>query len=309
MNPHSLAKEVKHLKRGTARWIAARRPCPQAEEGDVLLWINANSGQIISHDVVSANAPPSQLWESFRRALCEPTLGAPVRPRRVQAACPQLGSVLKSLAPLLDFEAEVRKLPPQADELLDNLVSALRAEGRSYLDVEGVTPELVGALATKGAIFAERAPWDHIVDSELFSIGGLAEDLLFCSVMGGGGIEYGVGVFRTEEVARQALAGELRGGFPGLSITFEPVEALGRRMAADAARHGWELTAQGEIVVVLNCAAPELAATPEDIQLAIEVLDVVGAVSDRVIAEGMCPLAGRATLGGKDISFAWPAAV
>src|SRR5688572_16857521 len=128
MNPDSLAKEVKHLKRGTGRWIAARRPCPQSvEEADVLLWINANSGEIISHDVLTPNAPPSRLWESFRRALCEPALGAPVRPRRVQVACPQLGSVLQSLAPLLDFEAEVRKLPPQADDLLDGLLNALRA--------------------------------------------------------------------------------------------------------------------------------------------------------------------------------------
>jgi len=310
MNLQSLVTEAQQVKRGTGRWLGARRRCHASapEPLDVLLWINANSGEILSHDLVPPDAPPTRLWESFRRAVCDPDTGRPVRPRRVQVACPQLGSMLKGLAPLLDFEAELRPLPPPAEEMLDALLEHLGSPDRSYLDVQGVTPELVAEVAAVAVHFADLAPWEHMSDASLFALGGLTDEPLYCSILGLAGECFGLAVFRTAEAAQKGLAGELGETFPGLSITFEELEDIGPRMATDVDRHGWPVTEHGEFVLVMNCDRPDPLPSAEELELARAVLHAVGSSAEHILAEGLQTLSAQGNLEGKRIDILWPVA-
>jgi AhpD family alkylhydroperoxidase len=94
------------------------------------------------------------------------------------------------------------------NEELRYVIAAARAsvdtiEGTSQpalLEAKGMSMEHVRAFADAAAMFYDAAPWERIRNDELIRIDQprVDDDMSFCSVLGSGGDEFGLGFYRVE---------------------------------------------------------------------------------------------------------------
>jgi tetratricopeptide (TPR) repeat protein len=181
--------------------------------------------------------PPEQkTFETALNALgdfaCNCRL-AGYRPGKIQVKDPELADYLR------DFLAEADILVEQHDKLftLDETICEM-AENLSgkpslagALDSKGVTVEAMCAFADAACKFYEAQPWRHLTDEDVIEIDSPRIDasMKFLSVLGAGGMVFGLGFYGSLDQYEAMCRGENIGSLPKYdhwSVLFGPISDL-----------------------------------------------------------------------------------
>jgi tetratricopeptide (TPR) repeat protein len=173
------------------------------------LVLNLDKKWIQGADIGQAYPTPEQMLETLFQAMAEPPKGAGQKPHRPTQIRFEDATMATALAPELDkisIAGQHRSLPEVVNELVTDMETYMRGgpEHPGLLSVKGVTPELVGELFAAAAEFYRAAPWVHLTGQQALAVRVSPErQARFVLVMGGGGMEYGLAVYRRwEDVLR-----------------------------------------------------------------------------------------------------------
>ena len=157
--------------------------------------------------VYQASAEPEapnakRLLDVLQKAMQEPLAGAePHRPRMVQFEQKRWVDALRKDLAALYIGVETAERPESAQLLVDSFLKQMAGEGPtavSLMEIDGITPELLGGFFAAAAEFYEAEPWD-LFGEELLGVHVFPDRQRFAIVMGGGGMEYGLAAFRQLE--------------------------------------------------------------------------------------------------------------
>lgn len=174
-----------------------------------LLVFNIQTGVLQKMEVLQEYPKAQQLSTLLAQAMQEPPKGVgqkPHRPTQIQLEDDALVADLSS--ELKPFNIDVQHHPrlEGMNEIIDDLEEHLRGgpELPGLLSVKGVTPQLAAGLFAAAAQFYRDAPWVHLSDQQTLAVRVTPEEQpRFVQVMGGGGVEYGLAMYRRwEDVER-----------------------------------------------------------------------------------------------------------
>jgi len=139
------------------------------------------------------------------------------RPTRVEVREPDLAEALR---PMLE-EAGIELALTERLEVIDDVLVEMTRKfagsvgSTSFFSGPGVNRERVRAFAEAAAAFYRAAAWNQLTDEDLLQVGSVVPDegLRCFTVLGGGGIERGLGFYRTERDFRRLLAEETAAQF------------------------------------------------------------------------------------------------
>jgi hypothetical protein len=120
-------------------------------------------------------------------------------------------------------------------------------EQPGLLMVKGAMPELIGSLFAAAAEFYRAEPWVHLDNYQIIALRQPAErDFHFTSVMGNGGVEYGLALYRTWADAEHFFAGhdnpmDAMPASGARSLFFDEVELLPLADMEAIQQYGWEI--------------------------------------------------------------------
>lgn len=202
---------TRHLPRLPETWyVAVRRlrtwVAPPDEEPWrplILLIFNQNKRLIQNMDMLAAPPTPEQVVEMLLVAMHKPPQGThqkPHRPRRLVFDDPDL---VASIAPTIATLA-IEVTEQEHVELLDDVVQDLETHLREgapdipgLLSVPGVTQELAAGVFSAAAMFYRAAPWAQLANAHVLAVRvPWEQQARFALVLGNGGVEYGLAVYR-----------------------------------------------------------------------------------------------------------------
>lgn len=231
-------------------WIAP--PDEDPWQPYVLVILNLDTGMLQKLEAVPTPPPPTALWPILLETMQKPNKQLGQKPHRPQQILFQDAALATTLA----SEAEKIGIPVQhypdlegIGDLVRDLEEHMRGgpEHPGLLSVKGVTPELAGGLFAAAAEFYRAAPWVHLTDSQTLAVQVAPEKKpRFVQVMGNGGVEYGLAMYkRWEDVERMYSFAdsplELLPAGGGHSFTFNAVNLLPFDDLEAIEKYGWEV--------------------------------------------------------------------
>lgn len=190
-------------------WIAP--PDEEPVRPWLTLALNLEQGTIQNSELSEEQPDIEMMLACVLTAIQKPPreLGQkPHRPKSILLEAEEAGlidAVTQELAALqITVEANHHLLV--IDDVVAELEDHLRGgdELPGLLSVEGVTPVLAGDVFAAAAAFYRAAPWVYLIDRQTFAVQVAPEKSpRFVQVMGGGGVEYGLAMYRRwEDVER-----------------------------------------------------------------------------------------------------------
>jgi len=241
-------------------WHVAVRPlriwiAPPGEDPArplIVIIVNGTAGVIQKFDL--AEAPPSseRMLELIRQAMQTPPPGVRQkahRPSRIEFEDEHLAAAVAAGLEEIGISVEAHPRPEVVDPIVRELESSMR-EGQpeipGLLSVKGVTPELVGGVFSAAAEFYRAAPWVQLADIHVLAVRVAWErQPRFGLVMGNGGMEYGLAMYRRWEDVERAFEEDdpfetlpLGGGH---SLTFDAVDLVPFDDLEAMEHYGWEV--------------------------------------------------------------------
>jgi hypothetical protein len=189
----------------------------------LILIVSANTGLIFGSDLMPEEPSPKLVADALFHAMRHPPSGLaePQQPHAIAVGNPALLEPLQDLLKNagLDTQVFTTKLADEFYDIIRQLESHLRggvAEIPGMLESPGVTVELLQGAFEAAAAFYRAAPWVHLSNDQVLAIRHPNEsDYRYAIVMGQGGVEYGIVMYRSwSDVKRLALDNEdpLRAG-------------------------------------------------------------------------------------------------
>ncbi len=233
-------------------WIAPPDETPI--QPTLVLILNLDKGIIQKSDIATETPAADELLADLTEAMVTPPPGMRLKAHRpdhliLETTDRQLEATLTEALATLEITVEALSHLDVVDEVVTDLEEHLRGgpEIPGLLSVKGVTPALVGALFDAAADFYEAEPWIHLVDTDTFAVQVAPEkSTRFVQVMGGGGVEYGLAMYRRwEDVER--LFGfadnplEMLPPQGGHSFIFEQITTLPFADAEAMEQYGWRI--------------------------------------------------------------------
>jgi hypothetical protein len=232
-------------------WIAP--PDEEPRRPFILLIFNQNKRLIQTMDLLETSPAPEQVVEMLLAAMHQPPQGTrekPHRPRRLVFDDPDLvASIAPTIATLAIEVAEQEHL-----ELLDDVVHDLEMHLRDgapdmpgLLSVRGVTQELAAGVFSAAAEFHRAAPWAQLANVHVLAVRVPWEQKARCAlVLGNGGVEYGLAVYRRwEDVERVFQVAdhpwEMIPPEGGHSLLFSEITLLPFDDLEAIEQYGWEV--------------------------------------------------------------------
>ena len=143
--------------------------------------------------------------------------GVQFRPTRVEMRDPGLAEVLRPVIEEAGIELALTDRLEAIDEVLAEMTRRLAgpAGSTSLYSGPGVTVERVRAFAEAAAAFHQAALWNQLTDEDLIRVDTPVPDdcLRWFTVLGGAGVEHGLGFYRTEQDLRRLLTQETAAQF------------------------------------------------------------------------------------------------
>jgi tetratricopeptide (TPR) repeat protein len=180
----------------------------------VVMVLDLDHDFILGNDMFAQAPTPDEVFRALRNVIRRPApgTGRPRRPERILFDDPALTEALAAPLAELNIACETQPLPMLA-EIVRGLEAHLRGgepEHPGMLSVEGVTPELVGELFAAAGEFYRAAPWVPLTNGQAFALRFPAEGgpEWIASVMGNGGVEYGIALYKSWPVFEAMFLGE-----------------------------------------------------------------------------------------------------
>ncbi len=243
------------LGEGSETWQVARlrlRTWVREADGELhrpwlMIVIGVPSGLVLAMNVEEKTPAPERVRSLLDQAIVRPQAGPPGRPDRVICAEPELAT---AIAPWLEAHGITGRLgeTPELQEVVESLEEHLR-DGPllpGLLDTPGVTPNQVGNLFAAAAYFYREAPWRFVSDEHPLVVRFPADSTKdrYVIVMGNGGIEFGLAVYRSAEqlaVAYSDLLPEVQVTlFDQESITYGEIQDLAFSDLDAFEQNNWE---------------------------------------------------------------------
>jgi tetratricopeptide (TPR) repeat protein len=193
------------------------------------------------------------------------------RPTRVEVRDPGLAEALRPALEEAGIELELADRLEAIDEVLAEMTRRFAgpAGSTSLFSGSGVSIERVRAFAEAAAAFHQAALWNQLTDEDLIRVDTPVPDdcLRWFTVLGGAGVEHGLGFYRTEQDFRRLLTQETATQFlAGARLwlfSFEPVFELPIPDSELWETHGLPL-AHAEAYPSLMCAESSGPGEPAD---------------------------------------------
>jgi tetratricopeptide (TPR) repeat protein len=174
------------------------------------LIFNLSAGTIRGHDI-GTSPTASNAKKMLFRAMTKPEAKMdenPERPARIFFEDEAWMTALRLALQEIGVECRLRPQTDLSRELVAELETYMRGDRPvipGLLRQKRVNPPLIGALFEAAAEFYRAAPWVQLGNNHLLSLSVSSQkEPYYATVMGQGGVEYGLGVYQTwEQVERQ----------------------------------------------------------------------------------------------------------
>ncbi len=179
-------------------WIAPPDETPYRPY--VVLTLSATTGMLIGNALLERAPTADEVRAALFKAMAKPPriAGPAQRPREVILAD---RAWVNELAPAFDeigVQLIERPLPDEVQDIIGELESSM-TEGDDLpglLSIKGTTPESIGRFFNAAAEFYRAEPWVKLYNSQLLAVRHpAARDYRFVSVLGNGGVEYGLATY------------------------------------------------------------------------------------------------------------------
>jgi len=218
--PRAAKKSPLEVPQSTDTWYFASRRLRAwivAEDDEpvrpyLLIVVNLSTG-LIQNLTVGKKPVPEEAQKTLFTAMTRPPRGLKIEPQRPARIFFEDRQLQQSLAPALQevgVQTMYRPRPGELDELVEELEAQLggdRAEIPDLLSGVRVTAKMIGALFAAAADFYRAAPWVQLANEDVLAIRVPPQkEPYFVSVMGQGGVEYGLALYKKwEDVQRMYL--------------------------------------------------------------------------------------------------------
>lgn len=248
---------LKQLPQKHETWFFCQRTLAmelggEAVEPTVLALVNLTDMQILQLNIYESALDAAVGRDLLLQAMSQPVQGSqsPHRPATVMF---EQADLMQALAPTLgeiQVEASLGQAPPLIDTILSELAHAFvktPAEVPGLLSVAGTNPKMIASLFEAASQFYRAAPWKTIFDAQTLAVTiDPPGEELFVQVMGNGGMEFGLSLYRSwEDVLRMfEFAGSPLDILPEAGIhglTFEAKSDLPPEDQAALRKYGWKI--------------------------------------------------------------------
>ncbi len=247
----------------------------------VIMVVEVESESILQTAMQLEEVTPETLDTILRRAVLLPACGEPHRPGLVLI---RSGDNKLSISNWLDeAEVEFRIADlPTIDSIYERMKDDLFTDSRSGLiDIEGVTPELIGELFEVAALYFRAAPWRTMRATDVVAVTcpSLSPKPWYVVGMGQNGESLGFMIFNDSKTVRSmfsSLPGDI-GELQGYSLTLEEQHMMAPSDVAAADQFGWPVASAESWPMYVRVSGDEgmLNPTLEDIPLGIVMARVI----------------------------------
>lgn len=258
MSTNNEIKKAKALRMDKSdEWVIERMPISiEIEElgenvrPEVLVCVSLKTGVVIGASVIAPSTPDSEISSWAVGCMLSPMVGQPRRPGRVNTygSLGNLASVLEQM----EIEVSTLQKPhPLVDEVISELENTLsEPELPPYITDSKPDPALVAEFFEATAEFYALQPW-KLLEYEMPAKVELRMDkpvTYWAIVMGVGGEEYGLSLFRSAEellavfdAETEEEALEVSENTSSLGFAFDDFDSIGPSAQAERLEHGWTL--------------------------------------------------------------------
>ena len=214
--------------------------------------ISLDEDLMLNVDMTESAPAPDQVLEIIFKAMRKPPKNAGPARRPQTIGLPDRVLVDALAAQLAEIDvAPIEQQPPEefqeVIQMFEKQFGGDEPEHPGLLTVKGATPEFIGSLFAAAADFYRAEPWVHLDNYQIIALRQPAErDFHFTSIMGNGGVEYGLALYRTWADAEHFFAGadDPLDALPesgARSLFFDEVELLPLEDVEAIQQYGWEI--------------------------------------------------------------------
>lgn len=197
---------LKQIPRIATVWEGDRRPMHhraeaepipwgrQGEDSDCIIWLDSGHGKVRGISIVPASSGYEPVVRTLLQAIEAPQGGlAPARPQKVIVCNRELQFYLRGALQDLDIAVDYEAALP----LIDDLFSALQQP--KSLATAQLPQRYSQAMQARAMEIWELAPWHSLNEQQILAVELNHWDLdtLYISVLGMGGVEYGLLMYRS----------------------------------------------------------------------------------------------------------------
>jgi tetratricopeptide (TPR) repeat protein len=218
--PKATPKSPLSVPQSSDTWYFAARKlrawvAPEGEEPVrpyIMITLNLDQG-IIQDIAIGAKPNYQAAHDHLNSAMLNSPKGVKIKPHRPARVLFEDKLLMQAIAPtlqLLDIDSRYQPQREMIDEIIEELQARMNdgsPETPGLLSQRQVSPNLVKGLFEAAADFYRSAPWIQINNDDVLSIQLLPkQDPYYAIVMGQGGVEYGLALYkRREDLERQYL--------------------------------------------------------------------------------------------------------
>lgn len=205
---------LKQLPRIASVWEGDRRPVGGLEEeeaegwnrnghrenSDCILWVDGGHGTVRGITMVPSSSGYEPVVRTLLQAIESPQSSLPpARPKKIVVRDRELQFYLRGAIQGLEIEVDYAPELPLIDELFNALQQSSGMEDAELPDRYG------DAMIDKAMEIWELGPWHSLNEQQVIAIELNAWDIetLYVSVLGMGGVEYGLLMYRTLDSLKQ----------------------------------------------------------------------------------------------------------
>jgi hypothetical protein len=246
---------------------------PPGTDFRLVLWLEEETEIAVGGTVVEAGALPGAVADLLIESMQNPKMGSPRRPRAVVLRDPDHAAVVRERLAASGVEVHVEAELPLWEGVVRSFLEQMTATRPplSYLEAAGVTPEMMAEFFRAAADYYQAAPWTAVEDDTFeLHLPGRTEPI-YATVMGGGGVEYGLALyFSLEAVLDVFNGGDEPETFPdALAVTFDPESELPDAMREERRRYKWKVAGPSAFPVPMRSLPPAEFRNPTGDEIAV----------------------------------------
>lgn len=156
---------------------------------------------------------------------------APARPERVVIDDAQLAEALRPHLAELNVAIDVADELPELEGIFQEMAAFMEERTVPAVTViEGASEAMLLEFYEAADLFYRAAPWEHLLNEDIIEVRLSGQPAWYCSVMGGGGQEFGLAFYPSVDDVNEVLSGkhptQVRQTAPWVSATFNDAPML-----------------------------------------------------------------------------------